>query len=190
MTTTNYETVSSKNVYEGKIFTVRADEVKMPDGNVARRDVVSKDNAVAIVALDDHGNIALVNQYRHPVGERLWELPAGLIDNPGEGPLQTAQRELHEEVGYTAADWAILAEIAASPGFTDERTTIYLAHDLTFEGRPEATDEEADLVIEWVPVDTALGWVREGKIVNAHTVAGVLATVAYSYAELDPKEAS
>lgn len=179
-----YETLSSKTVYDGKIFSVRADEVAMPGGTSARRDVVTKDNAVAIVAFDDNGKIALIHQYRHPMGEKLWELPAGLVDVDGEDPLTTAQRELVEEAGYTAAHWRELVTIAASPGFTDEQTTVYLAGDLTFEGRPDTLDdEEADLELRWLPIDTALEWVRHGLIVNAHTVAGILAMVAYAYTE-------
>lgn len=177
-----YETTSSETPYEGKIFSVRSDEVVMPGGSTARRDVVTKDNAVAVVALNDEGEIALIHQYRHPMEAYLWELPAGLVDAEGEDALTTAQRELHEEVGYTAANWRELVTIAASPGFTDEKTTIYLAGDLTYEGRPEGfDDEEADMDLYWMSIDEALKWVREGKIINAHTVAGILAVIAYSH---------
>jgi 8-oxo-dGTP pyrophosphatase MutT (NUDIX family) len=180
-----YELVGSMSRYEGKIFEVRTDEIVMPGGSTAHRDIVSKDNAVAIVAFSDEGNIALIHQYRAPMGEKLWELPAGLIDNPDEDALTTAQRELLEEVAYTAANWRELVTIAASPGFTDEKTTIYLAGDLTKEGRPDLgnDDEESDMELRWVPIDKAYSWVKRGKIINAHTVAGILAVMAYSHVD-------
>lgn len=183
-----YEVTDSALAYEGRIFSVRQDNVVMPGGSIQRRDVVTKQGAVAIVAFNIDGEIALLHQYRHPLGRYLWELPAGLLDTDGETPLQTAQRELLEETGYVAADWAQLVQIAASPGFTDEQTTVFLAHDVTFQGRPAGADnEEADLDLVWTPIDEALTMVRDGQIVNAHTVAGILAMMAYSHTGLDPK---
>jgi 8-oxo-dGTP pyrophosphatase MutT (NUDIX family) len=177
-----YDIMTTETKYEGKIFSVISDGVTMPDGSLAQRDVVTKKGAVAVLVFNDVGEIALVHQYRHPMGEKLWEIPAGTLDVEGEEPLEAAQRELLEEIGYTAAKWAELVKIAASPGFTDERTTIYLASDLTQEGRPDlgGGSEEADMELRWVPIDTALEWVREGKIINAHTVSGILAIMAFA----------
>jgi ADP-ribose pyrophosphatase len=173
--TTTYETLDTKTVYQGKIFSVRQDQVSMPDGTNARRDVVIKDGAVAIVALNERDQVALIRQYRHPMGEYLWELPAGLLDTVGATPLETAQRELVEEVGYRATIWKPLVTIAASPGFTNERTQIFLAAGLNWVGRPEAHAEEADLELRWFDLSEALRWVREGQIINAHSVAGIQA---------------
>jgi ADP-ribose pyrophosphatase len=92
-----FSTVSSETLHVGKIFALRADEVVMPGGGTARREVVEHFGAVAIVALDDSGDVVLVHQYRHPVGRRLWELPAGLLDMGDEPPHVTAARELEEE---------------------------------------------------------------------------------------------
>ena len=100
----DFETLASETVYVGKIFALRADEVLMPGGNAARREVVEHYGAVAILALDDDGNVVLVYQYRHPLGRRLWELPAGLLDLGGEAPHLTAARELEEEAGLAAAE--------------------------------------------------------------------------------------
>ena len=97
--------VDSETVYVGKIFALRADEVQMPGGTTARREVVEHYGAVAVVALDDDDNVVLVYQYRHPVGRRLWELPAGLLDLGGEPPHVSAARELEEEAGLAADDW-------------------------------------------------------------------------------------
>jgi len=178
MTVFNYDTLSSETAYEGKIFSVRQDEVAMPGGGSARRDVVTKDGAVAIVALNERDQVALIRQYRHPLGEYLWELPAGLLDSD-KGPWDVAMQELMEETGYTAKRWKPLVRIAASPGFTDETTEIFLARDLTQWERPPAHDEEADLELRWFDLSEAVRFVRTGQIINAHTVAGILAAAAF-----------
>lgn len=175
MTDHDFATLSSETVYVGKIFALRADEVAMPGGGSARREVVEHFGAVAIVALDDDGNVVLVYQYRHPIGRRLWELPAGLLDMGDEAPHLTAARELEEEVGLAAAHWQTLVDVDSAPGFSDESVRIFLATGLTDIGRPEAHDEEADLVIERVPLDVAVQRVFAGEIVNSLAVVGILA---------------
>ena len=102
----DFETIASETIYVGKIFALRADEVRMPGGNTARREVVEHYGAVAVLAVDDDNNIVLVYQYRHPLGRRLWELPAGLLDLGGEPPHITAARELKEEAGLEARSMA------------------------------------------------------------------------------------
>lgn len=179
----DFETLASETVYVGKIFALRADEVSMPGGGTARREVVEHYGAVAVVALDDDGNVVLVYQYRHPLGRRLWELPAGLLDLGGEPPEVTAARELKEEVGLAAANWRVLVDIISAPGFSDESVRIFLATGLTDIGRPEAHDEEADMVIERVPLAEAVSRVFTGEIVNSIAVAGILAAHAMSDAE-------
>lgn len=121
----DFETLASETVYVGKIFALRADEVSMPGGTSARREVVEHYGAVAVVALDDDGNVVLVYQYRHPLGRRLWELPAGLLDLGGEPPEVTAARELKEEVGLAAARWRVLVDLDSAPGFSDESVRIF-----------------------------------------------------------------
>jgi 8-oxo-dGDP phosphatase len=176
----DFVTRGSETIYVGKIFALRTDDVQMPGGNVARREVVEHYGAVAIVALDDDGNIALIYQYRHPVGRRLWELPAGLLDLGGEAPVRTAARELHEEAGLSAKYWSVLVDVVSAPGFSDECVRIYLATGVTEIGRPDADDEEADLKLEWVPLGEAAQRVLAGEIVNSLAVAGILAANAVS----------
>ncbi|MDV3126123.1 NUDIX hydrolase [Mycobacterium sp. 21AC1] len=186
----DFETLSSETVYVGNIFALRADEVSMPGGNSARREVVEHYGAVAVVALDDDGNVVLVYQYRHPLGRRLWELPAGLLDLAGEPPEITAARELKEEVGLAAAQWRVLVDLDSTPGFSDESVRIFLATGLTEVGRPEAHDEEADMILERVPLADAVARVFSGDIVNAIAVAGLLAAHTVSDVEtLRPVEA-
>lgn len=189
----DFATLSSETVYVGKIFALRADEVAMPGGGSARREVVEHYGAVAIVALDDDGNLVLVYQYRHPIGRRLWELPAGLLDMGDEPPHLTAARELEEETGLAAEHWQPLIDVDSTPGFSDESVRIFLATGLTEIGRPHAHDEEADLVVKRVPLADAVQMVFAGEIVNALAVAGILATVhlkeAHGPVDLRPLDA-
>uniref|UniRef100_A0A5Q5BL51 NUDIX hydrolase n=2 Tax=unclassified Mycobacterium TaxID=2642494 RepID=A0A5Q5BL51_MYCSS len=174
----DFETVTSETVYVGNIFALRADEVRMPGGGTARREVVEHYGAVAIAALDDDGNIALVYQYRHPLGRRLWELPAGLLDMGGEPPQVTAARELQEEAGLSAAQWRVLVDLDSAPGFSDESVRVFLATGISEIDRPDAHDEEADLIVKRVPLSEAVRMVLSGEIVNSIAVAGILAVHA------------
>jgi 8-oxo-dGDP phosphatase len=183
---------ASKDLYAGRVMALRADEVQMPSGRVAVREIVEHPGAVAIAALDADDRLMMIHQYRHAVGRRLWELPAGLLDVRGEDPLATAQRELAEETGLAAAEWSVLVDVTPSPGFTDEAVRVYLARELTEVGRPEhGDDEEADLTTRWVSLPVAVRMALSGTIVNATTVAGVLAahTVAIAPTAARPADA-
>jgi len=170
-----FTVASSEDIHVGRILALRVDDVVMPGGGTARREIVEHLGAVAIVALDEQDRVLLIRQYRHPMGRRLWELPAGLVDHAGEDPLQTARRELVEEVGIVAETWSVLVDAAASPGFTDEVVRVYLATGLSIVERVVLGDEEADLVVESVALDDAIRMVLAGEIVNASAVSGLLA---------------
>jgi 8-oxo-dGTP pyrophosphatase MutT (NUDIX family) len=162
---------------------LRSDEVVMPGGGVAVREIVEHPGAVAVAALDADDRLMMIHQYRHALRRRLWELPAGLLDVRGEDPLITAQRELTEETGLTASEWSTLVDLAPSPGFTEEAVRVYLARGLTEVGRPDVEgDEEADLTTRWVSLPVAVRMVLSGTIVNSTTVAGVLAAHTLSIA--------
>lgn len=171
----DFQTVDSQTLYIGNIFALRADEVRMPGGATARREVVEHYGAVAVLALDDDRNVAMVYQYRHPLGRRLWELPAGLLDMGGEPPHRTAARELEEEAGLAAEQWRVLVDLDSAPGFSDESVRVFLATGIREVGRPEAHDEEADLIVKRVPLSEAVRMVLSGEIVNSIAVAGILA---------------
>jgi 8-oxo-dGTP pyrophosphatase MutT (NUDIX family) len=166
-------------VAKSSIVTVRRDTVRMPDGENADRDVVEHPGAVAVLAVDDEDRVLLIRQYRHPVGRLLWEIPAGLRDVPGEPLVETAQRELLEEAGYTAADWHVLADIFTSPGFSNERLRVFLALQLTHVPAAERdyvpNHEEAHLRIEWAPLDVVVSRFLAGELHNGVTAVGVLA---------------
>jgi len=184
---------SSEDAYDGRVMALRTDRVVMPGGRVAVREVVEHSGAVAIAALDADDRVMMIHQYRHAVRRRLWELPAGLLDVAGEDPLATAERELTEEAGLTATEWAVLVDIVPSPGFSDESVRVYLARGLTDVGRPHlGDDEEADMATRWVSLSAGVRMVFSGEIVNATTAAGVLAAhalVTGADVELRPADA-
>jgi 8-oxo-dGTP pyrophosphatase MutT (NUDIX family) len=171
-----YDVEASEPVYDGAIISVRRDQVVMPGGRSASRDVVVHPGAVGVLAYDDEGRILLLYQYRHPVRERLWELPAGLLDVAGEPASTAAKRELAEEAGVQAARWDTLVDTFTSPGMSDEAIRIYLARGLSeLAEQHERVDEEAELEPHWVPLDDAVARVMNGEITNAMAVAGILA---------------
>ncbi|MDM2017352.1 NUDIX hydrolase [Mycobacteroides abscessus] len=171
-----FVTLESEPVYMGGILALRRDRVAMPGGGSATREVVEHYGAVAVAAVDEAGRVALVYQYRHPLGHRLWELPAGLLDIAGEDSQRAAARELLEEAGIEAGTWRVLVDAAASPGFTDEVVRVFLATGLSHPGRGESHDEEADMTVHRVPLSEAVSMVMAGEVVNAIAVAGILAT--------------
>jgi 8-oxo-dGDP phosphatase len=175
---TDFDTVSSRTVYTGQVLTLRADEVRMPGGEVKVREVVEQPGAVGIVALDEQDQVVLIRQYRHPIGDWLIELPAGLLDEPGEKASATAARELTEEVGLTARRWDVLVDLRNSPGLSTEAVRIYLARDLTpvpDADRYVGIDEETDLGVHRRALDEAVAAVFTGEIQNALAVSGLLA---------------
>jgi 8-oxo-dGTP pyrophosphatase MutT (NUDIX family) len=190
-----FPVVSSKQVFDGSVIAVRIDEVRMPDGSTATREIVDHPGAVGIVALDDDENVVLVNQYRPALGRRLDELPAGLLDVDGEAPLVAAKRELAEEAGLAAEHWDVLLDLNTSPGFSDEAIRIYLARDLHEAGEPdgfEAEHEEVSMTVTRVPLATAVERVFAGQITNAAAAAGIVAAAqarTSGFAGLRPADA-
>jgi 8-oxo-dGDP phosphatase len=174
--------VSSADLLRTRLIAVRSDKVRMPDNQIAEREVVLHPGAVGVLALDDTDRILLIRQYRHPVGRLLWEIPAGLRDVAGEDPFRTAQRELLEEAGYRARDWRVLADYFSSPGFSTERLRVYLARDLELVPAAERDfvprDEEAFLVTSWLPLEAAAAKVFAGELHNGVTALGILAGYA------------
>lgn len=171
----DFSVVRSELLIDAPIIGVRRDEVTMPGGHTATREVVEHFGSVVIAAVDKQQRIALIRQYRHAVGHRLWELPAGLLDFAGEEAVEAARRELVEEAGVRAHSWAVLTDVITSPGFCDEASRIFLAQDLEEVAKPEGEDEEADMIMQWLDLSEARRKVLAGEIVNSLAVAGILA---------------
>ena len=185
--------LSSQTVYDGRIWDVVQEEFEYAT-NMAPlvRDFIKHPGAVAVVVLNDNDEVLMINQYRHPVGMKLWEIPAGLMDIAGEPPHIGAARELAEEADLVASDWAVLVDLFLSPGSSSEAIRIFLARHpvpVPEDQRHERTDEESDMEVRWVPLDTAVAAVLSGRIHNPSAVAGLLAAVAArstNYASLRP----
>ena len=169
------EVTRSDLVYEGRVWDVRSDTVAYNGGEIVRQ-YVDHPGAAAVVALDDDGRVLLIQQYRHPIRLRDWEIPAGLLDVVGESPLETARRELVEEADLHAASWEPLVSIFTTPGGNDEVVHLFLARGLTPVGEAHAReDEEADIRVEWVPLADAVDGVLAGRLRNGILAVGLLA---------------
>ena len=166
--------LSTKIVYQGKIFNVTSDKVKEPNGITAQRDVVRHSGSVVVLAIDETAgepSVLLERQYRYSAQDYLWELPAGRID-PGENTLAAGKRELLEETGYRARHWKRVLFFYPSPGFLDETMTIYLASDLTSgDAQPE---EDESIECKLLPCSEAIKMILSGKIPDGKTIVGVL----------------
>ena len=160
-------TIESKTMFQGRIITVLLDTAGLPDGGTAQREVVLHPGGVAVLALDEADNVALVRQYRYPLHGLLLELPAGKLD-PGEDHRPAALRELSEETGLEAGELTYLGHIYASPGFCDEALHMYLTR------ARQHLDEDEFLDVVTMPFDTLVEQVMSGEITDAKTVATVL----------------
>ena len=169
-------TISSKTVYQGKVFWVTRDEVVEPGGVRATRDVIRHNGSVVMLAVDAESNpkdpgILLIRQYRHAAGKLLLELPAGRIER-GEKLIPAAKRELIEETGYRAKRWSKHAMYYASPGFLTETMNMLLAEGLTLgEAAPE---EDEKIELHMTPLSEVLRLIHDGKIEDGKTLIGVL----------------
>lgn len=169
------QVLQSDLVYKGWVWDVRSDRVAYGDGEIVR-EYVDHTGAVAVLALDDDGRVLVIQQYRHPIRHRDWELPAGLLDIEGEDPMVAAQRELAEEADLVARDWQPLVSTWTTPGGNSELIRIYLATGI--QAAPDAfarEDEEADIRLEWVPLSDAVDAVLDGRLRNGILSLGVLA---------------
>ncbi len=174
--------LSSHKVYEGRIWDVVSDSFQLSDdGAPLVRDYIDHPGAVAVLPMNDDGDVLLLRQYRHPVGMDLWEIPAGLLDVEGEDFVAGAARELAEEADLVASRWNVLADFFNSPGSSSEAIRIYLARGLSDVPGHELhvrTDEEAEIELHWTPLDEAVAAVLAGRLHNPSAVVGILAAAA------------
>jgi ADP-ribose pyrophosphatase len=163
--------VKSKEVYRSKIFRVTEDVARDKSGFEIRRAIVRHPGAAVMLATDEKKRVLLVRQFRLPAGRFLWELPAGTLD-PGEKPLQTAKRELTEETGYSAKNWKKLVEYYPSPGYAEERMTIFHAKNLT-EGKASPMEDER-IECRWFTKKEFANLVRTNEVMDSKTMIGYL----------------
>lgn len=168
----DYDTIKSDEVYSGKIIKVLKDEVIMPGGNSAIREVVIKNNASAIVPVDENGNIIFVRQYRHPANDMVLEIPAGTFEE-GEDPYECALRELEEEIGYKADGLTYINWSYVSVGICTERIYLYIAEKL----KPgvQHLDDDEFVEVERYSLEDALAMIYDGTIKDSKTMIGIFA---------------
>jgi len=165
------ETESSERIYDGSLIAVRRDQVRLPNGGTATREIVEHPPVVAMLVTGSDGRLLMVRQYRKPVEQTLLEIPAGGIE-PGESELEAVKREMREETGYEPRRVERLLTIYPTPGVSDEVMHLYRAWDLQGDGRPtEASDQ---LEVEWLETGAAISMARRGEIVDAKSVVAIL----------------
>ncbi len=158
--------VETSVVYEGSFLRLRNDRVRLPDGALASREFVEHPGAAAMIALTDDDRIIIERQYRYPLARTFVEIPAGKIDR-GENSLATAKRELVEETGYRASEWALLTTIHPAIGFATEVMDIYLCRGLEYVG--QALDDGEHLEVELVTLDWLIAELRAGRLTDVKT---------------------
>lgn len=180
---TPHTVTESTTAWSGRIVDMVEDHVVVVEGQEpVVRQYTRHPGAVAVVAMrgeEGAEEILLLRQYRHPVNASLWEIPAGLLDIPGEDSRVAAERELAEEADLKAARWDVLVDFFTSPGGSTEPLRVFLARDLeTTETSFEREDEEATMEYAWVSLSDALDWVLAGRLHNPSTVIGILSAHA------------
>lgn len=163
-------------IYRGKVIELSVETTVLPNGQAVSLEIIHHPGGAAVAAVDERRRLCLLRQYRHAAGGWIWELPAGKRE-PGEDPLQTAQRELEEEAGLRAAAWQKLGATLTTPGFCDEVIHLYLAQGLT----TVAQRIEAHELLEchWIPCAQARDWIYDGTLTDAKSIVGIhLALVA------------
>ena len=165
------EMVSQETVYEGVIVNVRRDKARLMDGRITNREVVEHPGGVAVFAMDDQGRVALVRQYRYPMGEETLELLAGKLE-PGEDPRDSGLRELAEETGLVPGTFEDMGCLYSSPGILAERIYLYFAKDLT-QG-PTHPDDGEFVETVWLPYQDLVDKARRGEIKDGKTLVGIL----------------
>jgi ADP-ribose pyrophosphatase len=165
-----YELISSESTYQGKAFSVRRDQLRLPDGSLARLDIVEHVGAVTVLPFDEAGQIWFVRQYRHAAGLELLELPAGTLE-PDEEPEACALREIREETGMAAGRLQKIGEFFLAPGYSTEYMYVFLAGDLTHDPLPGDADEF--LSVERFPLAQVEAMLLNGEIQDAKTIAAL-----------------
>jgi ADP-ribose pyrophosphatase len=165
-------TISTETIFEGKVIKLQVDEVRLPNGKTAKREIVKHSGAVAILPLTNDNKMIVVEQYRKPLERSIVEIPAGKLE-PGENPDDCAHRELQEETGFTAKQINHLCSFYTSPGFADEILHLYIAEGL-MEGEA-SPDQDEFIEYRAISLEEAYEMIRTGEIRDAKTIMAVYA---------------
>ena len=168
----NVETLSHTRVFDGKVFNVDRDVVRMPNERDVTVDVIRHARSVVLLPIPEPGHVILVRQYRYPVNRWLWELPAGSVDE-GEEPDAAARRECHEEIGQVPDTIVRLAALYPTPGYCDEEMIFYRLSGLSVPPEAAVVDEDEDIEPRTFRIADAREMIRRGEIVDMKTVAGL-----------------
>ena len=174
----DFRRLSEVPIYEGPVFRLVDETFASPHGDTFRRQIVRHNGAVAVVPVHDDGTITVVTQFRASLMDRLLEIPAGLLDRPGEPLDEAARRELREEVGLLCGRLDLLCTYVPAPGMTDERVTIFVARDLTVVGTERHGPEEHDMVMSRIRLGDALAMIEAGEIIDGKTAYALALLVA------------
>jgi ADP-ribose pyrophosphatase len=166
------DVVSSERVFDGKVFEIDRDRVRMPNGREVTVDVVRHARSVVLLPVPEPGQIVLIRQYRYAVNRWLWEVPAGSVD-PGEEPDQAARRECHEEIGQVPETIVRLGAFLPTPGYCDEEMIFFRLSGLTVSAEPAAADEDEDIEPRTFTIPEAREMIRRGEIVDMKTIVGL-----------------
>lgn len=167
------KTINTTSIYEGKVVDLRVDEVSLPDGRTAKRELIKHPGAVAVIPITKDNKIVLVEQFRKPLEKSLVEIPAGKVEI-GEAPEVTARRELEEETGYTTNELSFVTSFYTSPGFADELMHIYITDELEkMDTQPESDEDEFVEVLE-LTLEEAKELVEQERIHDAKTNYAIL----------------
>ncbi len=166
------EQLSHKRVYDGEVFDVDRDNVRMPNGREVTVDVVRHPKSVVLIPVPEPGQVILIRQYRYAVNAFLWELPAGSVDE-GESPEQAARRECHEEIGLVPDTIVRLAAMYPTPGYCDEEMVFFRLSNLEEPTEAAALDEDEDIEAKTFELREARDMVRRGEITDMKTVVGL-----------------
>lgn len=165
-----FELLKSEVLMKGRVFAIRRDYLKTPDGRETKLDIIEHGGSVVVIPVDEHGNILLVRQYRHATGGDLLELPAGTLEED-EDPEVCAAREIREETGLAAGSLKKLGEFYLAPGYSDEFMIVYLATELS--DSPLDADDDEFLSLEAVPISEAIRMAERGQIPDAKSLAAL-----------------
>ena len=160
-------TLESRTIFTGRVIKLNQEKIRLPDNTVDDLEIIYHPGGAAIVAVNNNNQVCLLHQYRHAVGDWVWEIPAGMLEQDDSSPMKRAQQELQEESGCTAKQWVDLGNIQTSPGIFTEKVYLFLATEISY---GEQRLEQGEVIeVRWVDFSKALQQAQDGEITDAKT---------------------